>query len=72
MNSSLFVLAWTDKRSRLQSQEMEPGIRYHDGKSGIPCSLVDAKQYKTRQGAEKACDCLPLAVVEIKLVEIQE
>jgi hypothetical protein len=69
VNERLYVLAWTDKRSRLQSGETEPGIRYYDGRSGIPCSLLDARQYKTRQGAERARNSLPLEVVEFELVE---
>jgi hypothetical protein len=71
MNEKLFVLAWTDNRSRLRNEETEPGIKYYDGRSGIPCWLLDAKWYKTRQGAEKACrnSCLPLKVVEFELLE---
>ena len=64
-----FLLRWTDKRSRLFSKQVEPGIEWYSGTSGAPCEAENAKQWKTRKGADKARkQYLPLPLEVVRFV----
>lgn len=60
-----FVLRWTDGRGA-------PNRVWYDGRSGAGCLAEDAKQWKTRQGAEKAAKRHDLPREVVRFVAAEE